>query len=264
MTAPHLAADLEIARDAALLAGEAVMRHFRRGEPVHFKSADQPVTAADLVADRILRERLLAERPGYGWLSEETIDDPERLARDRVWIVDPIDGTNSFVAGLPEFVISVALAERGEPVVGVIHNPATGELYHAVRGGGAYLAAARIRVAAPPLAGTVPVLLASRAEEAAGAFAELEGRWEVRLLGSTAYRMVRVADGSAQATFSARAKSDWDVCAAALIVMEAGGSVGDARGAPLVFNLPVPAHQGVRALASGRLPALPAPTVTGS
>jgi myo-inositol-1(or 4)-monophosphatase len=97
------------------------------------------VTTADLAADRILHEQLLAAFPGDGWLSEETLDDPARLGWPRVWVVDPLDGTREFVKGIPEFAISVALVVAGRVVLGLVHNPISGELFHALRGGGAHL-----------------------------------------------------------------------------------------------------------------------------
>ena len=131
-----LEGDLALALGAAAEAGRLVMEAFRTDQDVHHKSPDQPVTEADLQADRLLADRLLAEHPDYGWLSEETVDRPERLARSRVWVVDPIDGTRSFIAGYAEFGISVGLVEDGVPVLGVIQNPAREELFWAVRGGG--------------------------------------------------------------------------------------------------------------------------------
>lgn len=116
--------DLVLALDAARAAAEVVRSYIGRNLGVRHKSPDQPLTEADLAADRLLRERLLAARPDYGWLSEETADSEERLGRQSVWIVDPIDGTRSFIAGRPEFSISVGLAVNGTPRVGVIVNPA--------------------------------------------------------------------------------------------------------------------------------------------
>src|SRR5512135_2883144 len=123
--------DVALAAAAALEAGRAAMSRFGSDLVVTHKAPDQPLTEADLEANRILHERLVGARPDYGWLSEETADDPERLERERVWIVDPIDGTRSFIAGRPEFSISVGVVERGRPMVGVVLNPATGELYAA-------------------------------------------------------------------------------------------------------------------------------------
>jgi len=243
-SAPDPAADLDLARAAVLAAGEAVLTYFRTELDVHFKQVDQPVTAADLAADRILHELLLRQRPEYGWLSEESAASPDRLQRSRLWVVDPIDGTNSFVEGIPEFVVSVGLVEDGAPLLGLLLNPVTGELYHALRGGGAYLDGRRISVAPPP-AGQRPVLAASRWEMGLGEFSTLESDWKVTGMGSTAYRMAKVADGSAHAFFSRSRKSEWDVCAAALLVEEAGGRVTQTDGSALRFNQPVPAFDGV-------------------
>src|SRR5690606_19400612 len=105
--------DLELAVSAAREAGEALMRRFGGAHEVTYKEPDQPLTAADLEADEILRARLLGARPEYGWLSEETKDAPDRLRRERVWIVDPLDGTRSYIAGRPEFAVSIGLVEAG-------------------------------------------------------------------------------------------------------------------------------------------------------
>ena len=98
------------------------------------------VSEADLAVDDRAQARALGDqRPDYGWLSEETEDDPERLEHRRVWMVDPIDGTNAFLRHVPEWTISAALVEDGVPVLGVVFNPATSEFFHAMRGKGAFL-----------------------------------------------------------------------------------------------------------------------------
>lgn len=241
---PDLDADLSLALRAATAAGEAVLRFFGRDTPVAYKSPDQPVTEADLLADRVLRETLLAERPAYGWLSEETADSPARLARERVWIVDPIDGTRSFIQGYAEYAVSVALAVGGEALLGVVLNPSTGELFHAVRGRGAFRDGTPIRAAAPA-PGERPVLFASRSDVRRGEFDALRESWRVEPLGSTAYKLVKVADGSGHAYLSRGPKSEWDVCAASLIVGEAGGQVTDLHGVVRRYNQPAPFLQGV-------------------
>lgn len=241
---PDLQADLDLALSAARAAGELVMRFFGSGSEVTYKSPDQPVTEADLAADRTLREILSADRPGYGWLSEETADSADRLARDRVWVVDPIDGTRSFVQGVREFAISIGLAEGDRALVGVVYNPASGDLYHATLGGGAFRDGARITVAADARAER-GVLLASRSEIRRGALAPLEDEWEIRPWGSTACKMVRVAAGDAHAFVSRGPKAEWDVCAAALIVSEAGGVATDMFGAPFRYNRADPLRRGV-------------------
>lgn len=241
--------DLELALDATRAAGRLVMATFGTDPAVRHKGPDQPVTEADLGADDLLMERLLGSRPEYGWLSEETADRPERLSRSRVWVVDPIDGTRSFIAGYPEFVVSVGLVEAGEPVVGVIHNPASQELFWAVRGRGAFGNRGeaggeyRLRVAAAEE--DRPSLLASRSELGRGELEPFLDAYDLREMGSTAYKMAGVAAGAGNGFLSRGPKSEWDVAAGALIVEEAGGTVTDLRGLRLTFNRPDPYVHGV-------------------
>ena len=131
--------DLALLRDAAEEAGALAMRYFRRDPHAWHKHGGSPVTEADMAVDRFLQDALLAARPDYGWLSEETADNPDRLGRRRVWIVDPIDGTRSFIAKRPEFSISIGLAEDGAAVAGVVYNPARDELFYAAAGAGAHV-----------------------------------------------------------------------------------------------------------------------------
>jgi myo-inositol-1(or 4)-monophosphatase len=243
ITPSELQADLALALDAAAQAARSVLPYFGTKTPVEYKSPDQPVTAADFAANRVLHETLIGQRPAYGWLSEETADSEERLGRERVWIVDPIDGTRSFVEGYAEYAICVALAVSGEAVVGVVLNPSTGETYHAVRGGGAFRNGERIRVASRT--DGLPGLLVSRSDAGRGELDPLRERWRILPLGSTAYKMVKVADGTAEAYLSRGPKSEWDLCAAALIVAEAGGTVTDLRGRTLGYNKPDPFLHGV-------------------
>lgn len=240
-----------LATEAVLAAGAAVRARFGDESEVRFKSAHQPVTEADLEANEILREKLVEGRSEYGWLSEESDDSSRRLNRRRVWVVDPIDGTNAFVAGRPEFVISVGLVEEGITSVAAVYNPITEELYRATRGGGAFLGDTAIHVAAPPPRGTLPVMVGSRWEIEKGILGDYSDRWELRPLGSTAYRMLKVADGSAHAFASPSRKHEWDVCGAALVVTEAGGQVASGNGTALRFNRAEPLIDGIMAWALG-------------
>lgn len=241
--------DAELAIAAALKAGEGIMRVFGTDLEVTLKSPDQPLTEADLAADRLLTDMLMSARPGYGWLSEETVDNPARLQCAHVWIADPIDGTRSFIARRPEFSISIALAERGRPVVGVIHNPATRELYWSIAGQGAYErnSSGDVRLAARADSDAKPKLIASRSEIAGGSFDTYRDEWDVSGVGSTAYKMALVAAGRANAFLSRGPKAEWDVCAGVLIVEEAGGIVTDANGNAFSFNRPSPLVSGVLA-----------------
>jgi myo-inositol-1(or 4)-monophosphatase len=242
------AADLELATYAARAAGEIAMQYFGTELVVQHKTPQQPLTAADLEADARLHDLLLGERPDYGWLSEETADGPERLQRQRVWIVDPIDGTRSFIAGSPEFAISVGLAEQGAAVVGVVYNPAREELFWAIRGAGAYVregggAAERLCVS-ERRPGDRLVMLASRSDIAAGDFDPFHG-WSVEPLGSTAYKLAGVAWGRGESFLSRGEKSEWDVCAGVLLVQEAGGRVTDVEGREPRFNRDPPCMHGL-------------------
>lgn len=250
MAAPP--SDRDLAASAARKAGAIAMGSFRGTLAVRHKAPDQPLTDADVAIDALLHRLLAQARPAYGWLSEESVDRPDRLARARVWVVDPIDGTRSYIAGRREFSISIGLAEDGDAVVGVVHNPATGELYRAERGEGAFRQdteedePARLQVATPS-ARERPVLLASRSEIAAAELAPFADRFEIRPCGSTAYKLALVAAGAADAFLSRGPKSEWDVCAGALLVQEAGGRVTDLAGRPLRFNRPQPFVQGILA-----------------
>ena len=192
-----------------------------------------PVTAADRAADDFLRRELQRLVPA-GWLSEESVDDPRRLQARQVWIVDPLDGTIEFVQGLPEFAVSVALVEDGVPILAVIHNPATDDFFWAERGAGAFRNARAIRVRESRR------LLASRTEVERGEFAPVSADWDIKPMGSTAYKMALVAAGEAGAMFSRGPKWEWDVCAGTLLVTEAGGRATQAFGGDLRFNAAEP------------------------
>jgi len=113
---------------AALEAARGVFERFTPGAiATEYKIGHDPVTEADRAVDAVLRQTLL--RDGEGWLSEETADNPSRLSKEKVWIVDPLDGTREFVQGLPEFCVSIGFVENGIPVAGGIYNPATQETF---------------------------------------------------------------------------------------------------------------------------------------
>jgi myo-inositol-1(or 4)-monophosphatase len=244
---------------AVRLAAEPVMERFGSRQTVWDKdqdravagpSAGNPVSEADLLADEILRRELVALLPGSGWLSEETVDGPERLASRAVWIVDPIDGTREYVDGVPEFAISVALAVDGDPVLAVLLNPAENELFTATRGGGAHrdglLLAASART---ELDGAV--LLASATEKKRGEFAIFEGRMTVTPVGSTAYKLALLAAGTGDVYFTRSPRNEWDVAAGILLCREAGATVTDLGGGRHRFNRRDPLCRGVVACGAG-------------
>ena len=131
--------ELTTAQSAAHRAGDAVMGLFKGKYDVHEKSKNNPVTTADLEANRIIRETISGAFPGDGWLSEEDQDSSRRLGLSRVWVVDPIDGTREFIDGIPQFAISIAFVVNGVPKVSVVFNPAENQFYKASVGRGAFL-----------------------------------------------------------------------------------------------------------------------------
>ncbi|MGH8011065.1 MAG: 3'(2'),5'-bisphosphate nucleotidase CysQ [Candidatus Binataceae bacterium] len=227
---------LALARKAALAAGAVLERYYReRGFEIGSKGRDNPVTTADLEADRTLREMLCAGFPDYGWLSEETADNGERLTRERVWIVDPLDGTKEFIKGVPEFAVAIALSERGEAVLGVTYNPIKRELVWGARGSGCFLGEREVRVTRTRMLKHA-VVLASRSETSRGEWRAYEGMVEVKAVGSVAYKLALVAAGAADATFTRSPKSEWDIASGAALIEAAGGRITDIERRPMAFN----------------------------
>ena len=225
-------------------AGAVIMGFYRASFEVRDKKPDNPVTDADFAADQLLKERLLELLPEAGWLSEETVDNPMRLLKEYVWVVDPLDGTKEFVMGIPEFSISVGLVQDGRPQLAVIFNPATDELYSTSRGGGvSYNGEAAETSDRTTLEGAQVV--ASRSEWNRGEFEPFNDLIEPEIVGSIAYKLARVAAGQADATWSRGPKNEWDICAGTLLVVEGGGSCVDLDGKEIFFNRPRPKVNGI-------------------
>jgi len=232
----EFARELKAAYSAALAAGAILTHHWNeRGFTVNEKSKGNPVTTADFEADHKLKQILHGGFPDYGWLSEETVDNGDRLACDRAWIVDPLDGTKEFIQGVPEFVVAIALADGGIPVLGVTYNPINRELFWGGRGLGCHLDGASVRVTATARLADATVL-ASRSETARGEWKPYEGLLQVRPIGSVAYKLALVAAGRADATFTLKPKNEWDVAAGAALLAAAGGRITDIGGHDLRFN----------------------------
>ena len=228
-------------------AGALALQTFR-GRPVSWtKGASSPVSEADIAVDRLLRERLLSIRDA-GWLSEETEDDPARLRRDEVWVVDPIDGTRAYLAGSPEWVIAAALVCAGRPVVAALYAPVSEELFLSVAGSGATVNGAPIAASSgDQLAGAT----FSGAKRRLDSLAALEPRIAtVPRIPSLALRLARVATGAIDGTFTAPNSRDWDLAAADLLVHEAGGRITTLTGQSLIYNRPDPVHGAL--VAAGR------------
>ncbi len=236
--------DVERILEGLHAAAEAV-RPFTSGD-IEFQTKevrDDPVTAADEATDRVLRAIL--PQTGEGWLSEESIDDPVRLDCDRVWVVDPIDGTREFIQGIPEWCISIGLLEGGIPVAGGIFNPATDELVLGSLEDGVTLNGAPVSVTEPDASVDGPMIsvLASRSELKRGEWDRFEGgRFDVRACGSVAYKLGLVAAGLADATWTLVGKSEWDVVGGTALVRAAGGVACLRDGSEPGFNQPQPVY----------------------
>jgi myo-inositol-1(or 4)-monophosphatase len=204
------------------------------------KAGSAPVLEADIAVDRLLHDRLTAEDTGFGWLSEESADDPARLARRYVWIVDPIDGTRAFLAGAPDWCVSAALVEAGRPIAACLYAPVTEEFFFATAGKGATRNGAAITVTAgASITGTRiagPKWLLERLAAIAPPFETMP---RVR---SLALRLARVAQGVFDVAIAGPDSHDWDLAAADLLVHEAGGALTTVAGGAVIYNRPVPRH----------------------
>jgi myo-inositol-1(or 4)-monophosphatase len=232
-----------VAEYAAKEAGSIIMRLFRGKFDVHEKSKNNPVTSADLAANRKIREIILGRFPEDGWLSEEDKDNAQRLSLSRVWVVDPIDGTKEFIEGVPQFAVSIGFVVEGRPKVAVVFNPAEGRFYQAAAGQGAYLNNQPIHVT-PRNDIDGALLLVSRSEPQRK-FQVFVDRCEIKPVGSIAFRLAKIAGGDGDGTLTFRSIREWDICAGVLMVLEAGGKVVDGDGKTLRFNRQEARHRGV-------------------
>jgi myo-inositol-1(or 4)-monophosphatase len=223
---------------------QRVFARFTPGEiQAEYKAGHDPVTEADHALDAVLRKNLLRE--GEGWLSEESADDLSRLHRQRVWVVDPLDGTREFVEGIPEFCVSIAMVESGHPVAGGICNPATREIFlGSIDSGLTYNGARSHASQGRSLDGAT--ILASRSETKRGEWQAFQNApFKVVPMGSVAYKLARVSAGLADATFTLTPKHEWDVAAGAALVLSAGGSVRTLEDSDLICNRKDPLLSGL-------------------
>jgi myo-inositol-1(or 4)-monophosphatase len=213
-----------------------------------YKPGGDPVTEADRAVDSALRKILV--RSGEGWLSEESSDDLTRLTQNRIWLVDPLDGTREFLAAIPEWCVSVALAESGRAMAGGIVNPATGEMFLGSPATGLFYNGRKAQASSrTSLAGAL--VLASRSEVGRGEWDRFRNApCQIHPMGSVAFKLARVAAGLADATWTLTPKHEWDVAAGVALVEAGGGVVKNLSASALTFNNRSPLVSGL--LASGR------------
>ena len=241
-------------QSAVRKAGRRVLELARDGFETHLKADQTLVTTADLEVDRILKETLLSAYPDDSWLSEESIDDKKRLTNPRVWVLDPIDGTTYFSKGIPQYAISLALVEKGNPAIAVIFNPATNEFFLAVRGKGATLNNHPIQVRSLP--GNKLSILVNPNSLKRKPLRQLAEMADCQPMGSIAYTLALVAGGRADATIHLGTQNEWDVAAGTLLVQEAGGIVVDKHWNAIRFNKPTPSVPGLIATRTDAQPDL--------
>jgi len=228
------------------------MGFFRGDLDVWLKAGASPVSEADMAVDAFLKRTLIAARPDYGWLSEETEDERDEKPRARTFVVDPIDGTRAFIEGRDVWCVSIAIVEDGRPVAGVLDCPAKGEVIAATRGGGAAQNGRKILVR--PLGRSVEIAGSKTfLSQLPEPFGEVRGHPHVP---SLAYRLAMVARGDIDGTFVKPNSHDWDLAAADLILAEAGGRVVRADGSHLRYATGNPRHGALAAASGGLLEAM--------
>jgi myo-inositol-1(or 4)-monophosphatase len=240
--------DLALLTDAARAAGRIAMRHWKRNPQVWDKGGEHgPVSEADLSVDAMPQATLLAARPDYGWLSEETPDNPARLSCRQVFIIDPIDGTRAFIAGEETFAHSLAVATEGQITAAVVYLPALDRLYTA-------------STHAPALCDGLPITASTRADLTGANIlttkAHLDpARWpggvpdiHRSFRASLAYRLCLAAEGRHDGMFTLRDTWEWDIAAGSLIATRAGAVVTDHTGATIRYNSAGAQASGVLAL----------------
>lgn len=248
----------EAARHSELLvsavrdAGALALKAFRGDQKSWFKGAGSgsPVSETDMAVNVLLHDRLRTATPGYGWLSEESADDPSRLGASLVWVIDPIDGTRAYLNGREDWTISVALVAAGRPVLAALYAPVTDEMFTAAAGAGAMRNG--IPIATVPGTGIDQARVAGPQRPLKALAGVAPGVIAEPRIHSLALRFARVADGTIAAAFAGGNSHDWDLAAADLLVHETGGAMTNFAGQPVIYNRPEPVHDALVAAGRGR------------
>ena len=234
-----LGCELELACDAARAAGEVAMQYYGSATAT-LKEGGSPVTQADHAADEVIAGMLRQAFPEDSVLSEESADSMERLAANRVWVVDPLDGTREFLAQNGEFAVMIGLAVQGRPVLGVVYQPAVDRLFYAAEGGGSFLrenGRTRVLRCRPP---SGPLRLVGSRSHPDRLLLEMQaalGIRDVRPSGSVGVKCGLIALGERDLYIHpVPYLREWDTCAPEVILREAGGAVCDCRGGALQYN----------------------------
>jgi len=239
--------EIEVATDLARAAGAVLLRHyyspFLVEQKINALNEIEEVTAADREANELIVSRLLREFPDDGILAEESSDTEQRLTKDRVWLIDPMDGTKNFVQRDGDFAVQIGLAVGGESIAGVVYQPVRGVLYRAERGHGAWIEEAEkpaARMAVSKQIETTEMILASsrshRSPRMERVVREFGFKKEMRR-GSVGVKIGLIAEQQADLYLHlSPGTKQWDTCAPEIILEEAGGRLTDLFGRPLRYN----------------------------
>lgn len=239
--------DLKLMRDVALEAGALAMEYQAKGEARHWsKVGGSPVTEADMAVNALCSDRLRSSRPDYGWLSEETADDPSMRQRECCWVVDPIDGTRAYMRDDPYWCIALAVVEGGNPIAGVIFASELDHLYEASKGGGAFLNGDRISATDPKSEQNCRLITSLDPRSTKYWSKEIEGvTFADPKPNATLLRLAFVASGAWDATLVLGHKADWDLAAGAILISEAGGLATTHLSESFNFNQHVPVQRSI-------------------
>lgn len=229
--------ELIAAKVASRNAGKILMDFFLKdNKEIMMKGVDNPVTIADKKADQYLYQFISGEFPDHGWLSEETVDTKERLSKDSVWIVDPLDGTKEFIDGVPHFSVSVAFVNKGEPVVGVIYNPAKDEMFSCQKGKGIYYNGTKMKIS-DKRSLVESSIVVSRSEVKRKEWEPYRNNFNsINPIGSVAYKLALVSAGKYDIFATIAPKNEWDICAGDCLVNEAGGVFKTINDKKIIYN----------------------------
>ena len=253
-----LAHDLQYAVELSRGAGKIILEHFGRVERLtktHVAASAEAVTDADRASQRFIVAGLRKRFANDGIIGEEnesgdaiTFDCPDPMGR--VWVIDPVDGTNNFVAGFGAFAVCIGLLEAGRPILGVVFDVCRDQMYAAARGEGAWVGPKRLAAASAPLGDSSIIMLTSNLLDKYGRLPRYVARWlsqtnwKIRMIGSAALEAAQVAAGIAKRAITVNGKL-WDVAAPAAVVMEAGGLITDLQGKG-VFPFDLANYQGAK------------------
>mgnify|MGYP001328996946 CR=1 FL=1 len=225
----------KIAIKAMFKAGQIALNFQNNKIKFWYKSKSQPVTHADIEINTYLQNFFKKNTPDFGWLSEEVDDDESILKKEMFWCLDPIDGTRSYIDGKPEFVISLALIYKDFPILGLIYNPRTKEMFSARKGSGSYCNNEKIKVSQNMNLNNCKITISSSEIAKTKKYQFLKNQ-KLITMGSIAYKVALVAKGKVDIAISFTGKSDWDLAAASLILEESGGTISNLDGKKINYN----------------------------